>query len=222
MILFVTVGRYTMKRRLFITSIILTLILGIATYAGTWTGSYESGWRYLNDNGTYVTNSWMQDTDGQWYYFGADGVMLHDTWVEGQYYLGPTGAMLMSTITPDGYQVGADGKWIPGVGPQTAQAVAMPFDEIVEGFRQGFIGSTDETVQLVDIHGENNNTIVMTLNIIDGEAAGYESLYVSLMDAVLKETLPETMDPLSQAYGQHVYLRITYMVNGRAYGTKSY
>ena len=213
-----------MKHRLFITSIILSLVLGIAAHAGIWTGSYESGWRYLNDNGTYAANGWMQDTDGQWYYFGADGVMLHDTWVEGQYYLGSTGAMLTNTITPDGYRVGADGKWIPGPAVQTqaASAEKVSFAEIVEAFRQGFLQSTDDTVQLVEIHGENNNTIVMTMNINDSEAAGYEELCVALTDAILKESLPSMLDPLSQAYGQHVYLRITYMVNGRTYSTKTY
>ena len=55
-----------MKRRLLITTIILSLVLGITAFAGTWTGSYETGWRYQNDNGTYVANSWMQDADGKW------------------------------------------------------------------------------------------------------------------------------------------------------------
>ena len=131
---------------------------------------------------------------------------------------------MTNTVTPDGYRVGADGKWIPGPAVQTqaASAETVSFAEIVEAFRQGFLQSTDETVQLVEIHGENNNTIVMTMNINDSEAAGYEELCVALTDAILKESLPSMLDPLSQAYGQHVYLRITYMVNGRTYSTKTY
>ena len=217
-----------MKRRLLITTIILSLVLGITAFAGTWTGSYETGWRYQNDNGTYVANSWMQDADGQWYYFGPNGIMLHDTWVEGLYYLGSTGAMLTNTTTPDGYQVGADGKWIPGAGQQAAaqeQAAAAnsaDFNYIVELFRQAMAEANDETVQGTNVRGENNNTLVMDLNINSAEAAGMEELLVAVTDAAMREEMGEYLNLLSNMYGQRVYLRITYYVNGRAYSTKTY
>lgn len=40
-----------------------------------------------------MENHW-QETDGKWYYCGADG------------------AMLTNTTTPDNYYVGADGAWV--------------------------------------------------------------------------------------------------------------
>ena len=53
----------------------------------------QGTWRYRQTDGTYVTNGWYQTSDGKWYYFGADSVML------------------ANTTTPDGYYVGADGAW---------------------------------------------------------------------------------------------------------------
>ena len=53
----------------------------------------SKGWRIQNTDGSYLTNSWYQNSDGNWYYMGADGYML------------------TNTTTPDGYKVGADGVW---------------------------------------------------------------------------------------------------------------
>ena len=215
-----------MKRRLLITTVILSLVLGITAFAGSWTGSYESGWRYQNDNGSFAANGWMQDTDGLWYYFGADGIMLHDTWVEGQYYLGSTGAMLTNSATPDGYYVGADGKWIPGAGQQAAQTSGtvsgLTFNEVVEVFRLSFAQASNESIQATDIHGENNNTIAITLNITDSNAAGLEELFVYVAESSMEEAFTGLLDEMSREYGQKIYLRVTYMVNGRAYSTKTY
>ena len=47
----------------------------------------------LNSNEGQMVKGWRM-INGDWYYFGLDGVML------------------INTITPDGYLVGADGKWI--------------------------------------------------------------------------------------------------------------
>lgn len=54
----------------------------------------SKGWWIQNTDGSYLTNAWYQNTDGKWYYMGADGYML------------------TNTTTPDGYKVGADGAWI--------------------------------------------------------------------------------------------------------------
>lgn len=70
----------------------LSIFISNAAYAGTWTT--ESGqWKYRQDDGTYA-KGWLQDTDGRWYYFDANG------------------RMLSNTATPDGYQVGEDGAWV--------------------------------------------------------------------------------------------------------------
>ena len=55
----------------------LSIFISNAAYAGTWTT--DSGqWKYRQDDGTYA-KGWLQDTDGRWYYFDANGRMLSNT-----------------------------------------------------------------------------------------------------------------------------------------------
>lgn len=58
-------------------------------------GWYQDGetWKYIRKNGYLVTNQWMQDTDGKWYYFNMLSAILSDT------------------LTPDGYYVDSSGAW---------------------------------------------------------------------------------------------------------------
>ena len=51
----------------------------------------DKGWKFKQEDGTYLTNAWRQDSNGKWYYLNEDGWMLKDT------------------NTSDGYHVGADG-----------------------------------------------------------------------------------------------------------------
>lgn len=53
----------------------------------------DTGWKFKQEDGTYLTNSWHQDPDGKWYYLNEDGWMLKDQ------------------TTPDGYYVDANGVW---------------------------------------------------------------------------------------------------------------
>lgn len=53
----------------------------------------DTGWKFKQEDGTYLTNSWKQDPDGKWYYLNEDGWMLKDT------------------TTPDGYYVDGNGIW---------------------------------------------------------------------------------------------------------------
>ena len=53
----------------------------------------ERGWKYVLNNGYYAASTWIEDTDGKWYYFDMSGYMRTDY------------------DTPDGYHVGADGVW---------------------------------------------------------------------------------------------------------------
>ncbi|KMW13228.1 hypothetical protein [Enterocloster citroniae] len=61
-------------------------------YIPGWTQT-ENGWRYLMKNGSYAAARWIQDTDGQWYYFNIGAYMETET------------------QTPDGYYVDANGVW---------------------------------------------------------------------------------------------------------------
>lgn len=53
----------------------------------------DNRWKYKHDDGTYVTNAWIED-NGKWYYFGEDSFMLKEQ------------------DTPDGYYVNSDGVWV--------------------------------------------------------------------------------------------------------------
>lgn len=53
----------------------------------------ERGWKYVLRNGYYAASTWVQDTDGKWYYFDIGGYMRTDY------------------DTPDGFHVGPDGVW---------------------------------------------------------------------------------------------------------------
>ena len=39
----------------------------------------DTGWKFKQEDGTYLTNSWKQGQDGKWYYLNEDGWMLKDT-----------------------------------------------------------------------------------------------------------------------------------------------
>ena len=56
-------------------------------------GAVDTGWKFKQEDGTYLTNSWRQDSNGKWYYLNEDG------W------------MLKNANTPDGYHVDANGVW---------------------------------------------------------------------------------------------------------------
>ena len=53
----------------------------------------DIGWKLKQEDGTYLTHAWRQDSNGKWYYLNEDGWMLKDT------------------NTPDGYHVDANGVW---------------------------------------------------------------------------------------------------------------
>ena len=53
----------------------------------------ERGWKYVLKNGYFAASTWVQDTDGKYYYFDMGGYMRTDY------------------DTPDGYHVGSDGVW---------------------------------------------------------------------------------------------------------------
>lgn len=58
-------------------------------------GWFQDGasWRYVQKNGYYAANQWIQDTDSKWYFFNMSATMLTDT------------------VTTDGYYVDANGVW---------------------------------------------------------------------------------------------------------------
>ena len=75
----------------------------------------ETGWRFQNEDGTFMPEGWHLIT-GKWYYFGEDTYMWANAWVNTDsfyYYVGADGAMLRSTIVPGTeYYVNSAGVWV--------------------------------------------------------------------------------------------------------------
>ncbi|MGX7074503.1 SEC10/PgrA surface exclusion domain-containing protein [Falseniella ignava] len=63
--------------------------------------SYYGSWFYLNEDGTYVNNQWLE-VDGVWYYFKLWGYMESNAW-QGSYYLKSSGAMAVNEWIYDSY-----------------------------------------------------------------------------------------------------------------------
>lgn len=62
-----------------------------------------------------VSEKWVKDSQGAWYYYKADGSLMKNQWLlykELWYYLGSDGKMLTNTKTPDGYYVDGQGVWL--------------------------------------------------------------------------------------------------------------
>ena len=98
-----------MKKSLIMLSLLLSIVMSMNVFAGEWKSDANGYW-YLKGDGSYPASGW-EAIDGKYYYFDANGYMLHDT------------------VTPDGYWVGADGAWIQNAtlaveGGQTAEDIA--------------------------------------------------------------------------------------------------
>ena len=127
-------------RRIYRTLAVLSLTVSLATipmtaYASQWQQD-STGWKVQADDGTYLMNQWYQNTDGKWYYIGADGYML------------------VNAITPDGYQVGADGVWIQPVQSKPVESKPAPQPEINNPVQQPEVNNntnTDTTGKPADV-----------------------------------------------------------------------
>lgn len=76
---------------------VLLAVSSFPSYAGQWKQDM-AGWKYENDDQTFLQDQWFRDDDGKWYYFESDGYMS------------------ANCMTPDVYVTGADGAWIEGLG----------------------------------------------------------------------------------------------------------
>ena len=109
------------KFRTILLTTMFAFIMTITAFAGEFGVSHydKDGtpkWVYFENN-IPVTNTWIQNQKENWYYCGADGYLLRETWFhdpsDGKYYyLGSDWSMLHDTTTPDDYTVGSDGAWI--------------------------------------------------------------------------------------------------------------
>ena len=72
------------KTKLFIATLVMSMVLNSTALAGTWTHTHETEWSintydnlwfYVKDNGEYAENEWIQDDDGTWYWIDAGGTL---------------------------------------------------------------------------------------------------------------------------------------------------
>lgn len=71
-------------------TILLTIFCAMTVWAGTWEPVEKGGYKYKNDDETYLASTWFQE-NGKWYFFDENGLMVMDSVVEG-YTLGTDGA----------------------------------------------------------------------------------------------------------------------------------
>ncbi len=77
---------------------------------------FENGQWVFYQDGRTVSNVWVADHNNDWYYAGANGVMLTNSWIARDsslqvwYYVGADGKMVTNTVV-DGYTIDANGEW---------------------------------------------------------------------------------------------------------------
>ena len=89
------------------------------SYIPGWYWDPAGCWRYIQKNGYYKSNGWLQDTDGKWYYFNMGAQMETDD------------------MTPDGYYVDTNGVWDGQPSTISASGPSIgPAGDIQEGWEQ--------------------------------------------------------------------------------------
>ena len=77
---------------------------------------YENGQWVFYQDGKTVSNVWVADINNNWFYAGANGVMLTNSWIARDsslqvwYYVGADGKMVTNTVV-DGCTIDANGEW---------------------------------------------------------------------------------------------------------------
>ena len=103
------------------TGVLASVVLSAFTvYAAGWEQN-GPGWKYLNEDGSYINNGW------NWIDGNGDG--------ESEcYYFTPTGYLLTDGTTPDGYKVNKDGAWTVD-GEVQVKKLEISDEDIAEWFK---------------------------------------------------------------------------------------
>lgn len=142
-------------------SLILTISLPITSKAGSWQ-MVENDWKYQNEDGSYLTNSWLED-NGDSYYFNSNGFMLKNT------------------LSPDGFPLTRNGKrlvdqeLLPGTFPGSKENFILlyeDYDDYWNNFDRPFNISFDEVF----------STILKVYNSGDYETARSAISYIDSFD----------------------------------------
>ena len=120
------------KIGILVTVLATSSLFNMVSFAGSWEQQTTGEWKYLNDDGQYVTHNWIEGKDGDsyyldelgtmkvgwfkanndWYYASDNGSVLKNQWLSYQgdyYYLDSSGKMLTNS-TQDGYGIDENGK----------------------------------------------------------------------------------------------------------------
>lgn len=92
-----------MKLKILLLTVSMCSIFLVPSYASGWE-QHNDAWKYSQD-GDYLKNTWHQDTDGNWYYFGGNAKMLTglQTIADKRYFFSPSGAMQTGWVMLDGW-----------------------------------------------------------------------------------------------------------------------
>lgn len=133
----------------FFCTILLVFCCTVTIWAGTWEPQDGGGHRYKQDDGTYLTNTWLQE-NGKWYFFDEQGLLVVNGIVEG-------------------YQLGADGAELSGaaaINTQYAQLVlpASAQQTAGEQHASGTAASETKVQKSVETETEAAKTVTYVLN----------------------------------------------------------
>lgn len=86
--------------------ILFAIFCTMTIWAGTWELQEDGGCKYKQDEGTYLSNVWIQE-NGKWYFLDENGLQVANGTVEG-------------------YQLGADGAEISG-----ATSISSQYTQVI-------------------------------------------------------------------------------------------
>lgn len=153
-----------------ISALVSVSVFSQVAYAGAWLHN-DTGWWYLNDDGSYPTNTW------QWIDGNNDGVSEC-------YYFDESGYLLTDTTSPDGYQVDTNGAWIENGIVKTSGSVNTSNQDvtlntaITPDYDVWMVEETRPNTRVVVINIENNTNSTMTISKDYAEIfnPGYDNL----------------------------------------------
>ncbi|RGY98417.1 hypothetical protein [Clostridium sp. AM58-1XD] len=200
--------RKSIKRLIvLILALCLSVSTSITSFADGWVQD-SKGWKAKNSDGSYITNSWYQDSEGLWYYIGADGYMLRSSWTPDNYYVGTDGVVIDSVrkfmeidagdgtkIQVEVFDVEDDGTWygrtsqgdpVAGMG-RYGEFGKEIYDVLVKNWMDGVYADEfelryDAVLMLGMISEENYEAIIKEIRAMNHKIAMNESLEAWKMD----------------------------------------
>lgn len=134
--------------------VLLFSSIPFTSFAGEWKQD-NFGWKYQEDNGSYVNKTW-KEINNEWYYFNEGGYMLSDT------------------TTPDGYTVNKTGEWVEN--NNNNSTAKYEFDTIGSWVSEGKI---PEGEYIYYSKEKMNNPIIYGSSSFESSTFNYIKIYKS-------------------------------------------